>query len=138
MKIDQLIGHTRKVGPRTRDPQARSETRDLYVGLGTWDIPPGTLHLEHGTQDLGPYMWDPIWNRDQIPLRGKWDPYINTNLGTLTLIQLSLNMQFSSVAQLFQTGSCTNLFNLTEEQTTQLKSFTFTFKFTLLAFSVHI
>ena len=101
------------------------QTRDSEPG--TRVPPPGILHQGPGTRDLGPYMQDPIWNWDQIPLRGTRDPYINTNLGALTLIQLSLNVQFSSVAQLFQTGSYTNLYNLTEEQTTQLKTFTFTF-----------
>ena len=56
-----------------------------------------------------------MWNQDQIPLRGTWDTYINTNLGTFTLIQLSLNVLFSSAAYLFQTRSYTNLYNLTEE-----------------------
>ena len=74
--------------PGTRDPGPIGRTRDLYVWPGTWDPPPAT-------RNLGPYMWDPIWNRDPIPLR---DTYINTNSGILTLIQLSLNMQFSSVA----------------------------------------
>ena len=62
--------HTGKVGPRTRD-----------WGLGTYTCPPGNRYPICG-------------NRDPIPLRGMRDPY----LGTFTLIQFSLNLQFSSVA----------------------------------------
>ena len=121
-------GHTEKVGPRTWD------SRSI---LGTQDAPHGALHLgpwtqnpqaEPGTQDLyvGTGTWDPssgthdpiCGNRDPIPLRGTWNPY----LGTLTLIQLSLNVQFRSVAQLFLTGSYTNLYHMTEESITQLKT----------------
>ena len=69
----------------------KSGTRDL-------DPPPGTLLLGPRTWGPGPYMRDPIWNQDQISLRGTQGPYINTNLGTLILIQLSLNVRFSSAA----------------------------------------
>ena len=62
-----------------RDPGPLCETCEL--GPSTWVPSPGT--------------WDPICaNQDPIPLRETRDPY----LGTLTLIQLSLNVQFSSVA----------------------------------------
>ena len=75
LKRGQLLWHTGKVGP------------------GTW-----ILHVGPFSWDPGPYMRDPIWNQDQISLRGTQGPYINTNLGTLTLIQLSLNVRFSSAA----------------------------------------
>ena len=102
------------LGPGTQDPQAGPGTRYLYVGLRTWDPLPGTR--------------DPICgNHDPIPLRGTPDPYLRT----LASIQLSRNVKFSSVAQLFQTGSCKNLYNMTEEQITQLKTNSL---FTFLAF----
>ena len=59
--------------------------------LEKWDPGPWTLHP-------GPGTWDPIWNRNPIPLRETRDTHININLGTLTLIQFSYNVQFSSVA----------------------------------------
>ena len=64
------------------------------MGSGTWDLPPRTL-----------------------PLPGVRDPY----LGTFTLIRFSFNLQFSSVAFLFQTGSCTNLCDMTTKFGTYLK-----------------
>ena len=97
----------------TRDPGL--VTWNPYMGPRVRDPPPGTLHLGSGTRDPrqdqgsetftgdpGPSTWDsspgnqdPICvNLDPIPLPGTRDPY----LGTLTLIQLSLNVQFSSVA----------------------------------------
>ena len=36
----------------------------------TWDPPPGTLHLEPGTQDPGPIGE----SQDLGPLQGTWDP----------------------------------------------------------------
>ena len=91
--------HTGKVGPMGK------------VGPGThaWELGPGNLYLGpeaqdpgplSGTQDLGSSTWDPVprtWdpicgNLDPMPLLGTRDPY----LGTLTLIQLSLDVQFSS------------------------------------------
>ena len=103
----------------TRNP--RLGTRDPYVEPGTWKPSAGTqdpepiggtktwdLYVRSGTQDPICENWDPIpaftWNTGPI------------TLGTLTLIQLSLNVQFRSVAQLFQTDSGTNLHNVTEEQ----------------------
>ena len=56
--------HIEKVRPRNRD---------LYVGPGTRDTPPGTLHLAPGTRDL--YMG-----------LGTWDPpYGTIHLGSGTL-----------------------------------------------------
>ena len=63
------------------------------------NLDPGLIR---GTQDPGPGTWDPLpgtgdpisGNRDPIPLRGTRDPYLTT----LTLIQLSLNVQFSIAA----------------------------------------
>ena len=98
--------------PWIQNPQAEFGTRDLYVEPGSWDPPPGTLHLGPGTRD------SICGNQEPIPLRATRGSY----LGTFTLIQLSLNVQFSSVAQLFQTGSCTNLYNMTKEQIIQLKT----------------
>ena len=100
--------------PFTWDPGPKTHRWDLVPGTFTWDPGPGTLHLNSlpGTRD-------PICgNLNTIPLRVTSDPYSET----LTLIQLSLNVQFSSAAQLFQTDSCTNLYNMTEEQITQLKT----------------
>ena len=97
---------TRDPGHRTRNPYVRSRTGALHLGPFTWDPEPatltwhpgpGTLHLGlftwetgSGTWDPRPYMRDPIWNRDQILLRGTRDPYINTNLGTPTLTTSSI------------------------------------------------
>ena len=98
--------HTRKVRPGTRDTGPGTHTCDPEPGPSTWDPEPatftwhpgpGTLHLGlftwepgSGTWDPRPYMRDPIWNRDQILLRGTRDPYINTNLGTPTLTTSSI------------------------------------------------
>ena len=78
------------LGPRTlhlgsftqdQDQGPIDGTRHLYVGLRTWYPSPVTR--------------DPICGyRDPIPSRETWDPH----LGIVTLIQLSLNMKFSSVA----------------------------------------
>ena len=97
--------HTGKVRPGTRDSGPRSRIGALHLGPFTWDPEPGTftwdpgaetLHLGlftwkpgSGTWDSRPYMRDPIWNRDQILLRGTRDPYINTNLGSPTLTTFS-------------------------------------------------
>ena len=89
------------LGPGTRDPQAAPEIRDL--GSSTQDPSTGTR--------------DPICgNRDQTPLHGTRDPYVVA----LTFKELSLNVQFSSIDQFFQTGIYTNLHNRTEKQITQL------------------
>ena len=99
------------LGPGNRDTGPIRETRDL--GPSTGDPSPGTRDLEpvggaqdpgpsRGTQDLGPSNRDPspgTWdlisdNLDPIPLCGTRGP----SLKILTLIQLSLYKQFSSVA----------------------------------------
>ena len=73
-----------------------------------WDPEPiGDLYV-------GPETRDPICgNQDPIPTF-MWNAGPIT-LGTLTLIQLSLNLQFGSVAWFSQAGSCTNLYNVTQE-----------------------
>ena len=106
---------TLHLGPFTWDSGPGTHRRDPGPETFMSDPGPGTLHVGLFTWDPVPYMRDPMWNQDQIPLRGTWDTYINTNLGTFTLIQLSLNVLFSSAAYLFQTRSYTNLYNLTEE-----------------------
>ena len=86
------------------------ETQDQGPESHTWDPGPATLHLRpfrnpgplrgsrvpgHSTWDHSPWTWDPTCgNRNPLPLCGRQDPY----LVTLTLIQLFLNLQFSSVA----------------------------------------
>ena len=73
---------TRDPGHRTRNPYVGSRTGALHLGPFTWDPEPGPW-------DPRPYMRDPLWNRDQILLRGTRDPYINKNLGTPTLTTFS-------------------------------------------------
>ena len=79
---------TRDPSPGTRDSGPIGKTRDLRPLCETQDQGPSTWDSSPGNQD-------PICvNLDPIPLRGTRDPY----LGILTLIQLSLNVQFSSAA----------------------------------------
>ena len=87
---------TRDPGLGTGDLGPGSHRQDLRPGIFMWDLGPETLHLGPftwdpgpGTWDPRPFMMDPTWNQDQIPLLGTRDSYINTNLGTLTVIQLS-------------------------------------------------
>ena len=90
----------------TRDP--RLGTWNPYVEPGTWNPSartqdPGPIG---GTRDLGPVRG--TWNlgpRTQDPICQNWDPMPTftwktgpITLGTFTMIQLSLNVQFSSVA----------------------------------------
>ena len=73
----------------TQDPRAIDKTQNPGPYRGTRDLGPSTWG------DTSPVTWNPICgNRDPIPLHGMRNPY----LGTLTLMQLSLNVQFSSVA----------------------------------------
>ena len=81
---------TLHLGPFTWEPVSGTHRRDPEPGTFTWDPAPVTLQLGH-------FIWARhliCGNRDPIPLRGTQDPY----LGTTTLIQLSFNVQFSSVA----------------------------------------
>ena len=100
--IGKVVPGTRNSEPATHTRDPRPETLHLAPGthrrvLGrrtfTWDLGPATFHLGLMPRDLGPYM-----EPDPIPLRGTRNLYINANLGALTLIHLSLNVQFSSVA----------------------------------------
>ena len=81
---------TLHLGPLIWDPGPKNHRWDPVPGTFTWDPRPGTLHL-----DSLPGTRDPICgNLNTIPLRVTSDPYSET----LTLIQLSLNVQFSSAA----------------------------------------
>ena len=95
---DPALG-TLHLGAFTRDPGPQIHRRDPGPGNFTWDPGPGTLHQ-------GPFTWDsgletlyegPYIESGPNTLRRTWETYININLETLTLIQLSLNVRFSSV-----------------------------------------
>ena len=77
-------------GSGTQDPGSIRGTRDQ--GLSTWDPGPAIHRQDPGPRARDLYLRSENW--DTRPLRAARDPY----LVTLTLIQLSLHVQFSSIA----------------------------------------
>ena len=57
--------------------------QDPGPGIFTWDLGPGTLHLEPFTWNMGPRAWDPICGT----LYGTGTKYHYVESGTHTLIQ---------------------------------------------------